>query len=99
MNPIHGQIEITTDENTSTPIFNGTMGEDDEPNPDILYSALNSDTIVGEVLNNFTYPIESVRITASVYDKNRLLAATGETYTSDYQLKPGSRIWIRYLLR
>jgi len=91
MNPIHGQIEITTDENTSTPIFNGTMGEDDEPNPDILYSALNSDTIVGEVLNNFTYPIESVRITASVYDKNRLLAATGETYTSDYQLKPGSR--------
>jgi hypothetical protein len=73
------------------PIFNGTIGEDDEPNPDILYSALNSDTIVGEVLNNFTYPIESVRITASVYDKNGLLAATGETYTSDYQLKPGSR--------
>ncbi len=73
--------EIPTDENTSTPIFNGTIGEDDEPNPDILYSALNSDTIVGEVLNNFTYPIESVRITASVYDKNGLLAGTGETYT------------------
>jgi hypothetical protein len=89
--PIHAQIEITTDENTSTPKFNGTIGEDDEPNPDILYSALNSDTIVGEVLNNFTYPIESVRITASVYDKNGLLVATGETYTSDYQLKPGSR--------
>jgi len=91
MNSTYAQIEITIDENIPAPIFNGTIGEDDEPKPDILYSELKSDTIVGEVLNNFTYPIELVRITASVYDKNGLLAATGDTYTNDYQIKPGGR--------
>jgi len=43
------------------------------------------------MLNNFTYPIESVRITASVYDKNSVISATGDSYTSDYQIKPGSK--------
>jgi hypothetical protein len=90
-NPIYGQIEITTDENISKPMFNETTSEDAEPKPDILYSALIKGTIVGEVLNNFTYPIESVRITASVYDKNGVIAATGETYVNDYQIKPGTR--------
>jgi hypothetical protein len=46
---------------------------------------------VGEVLNNFTYPIELVRITASVYDKNGVIAATGDYYANDYQIKPASR--------
>jgi Flp pilus assembly protein TadG len=91
MNPTHAQVEITTNENYSNPMFNGTISEDDEPIPAIIYSALKSDTIVGEVQNNFTYPIELVRITANVYDKNGLLAATGDTYTSDYQIKPGSK--------
>lgn len=91
MNPTHAQVEIPTNDNYSNPIFNGTRSEDHGPNPDIIYSALKSDTIVGEVKNNFTYPIELVRITASVYDKNRLLVATGDTYTSDYQIKPGSK--------
>jgi len=72
-------------------MFNETTSEDAEPKPDILYSALIKGTIVGEVLNNFTYPIESVRITASVYDKNGVIAATGETYVNDYQIKPGTR--------
>jgi hypothetical protein len=88
---IYAQIEITTDKNISSPKFNGTISEDAEPKPDILYSALHSDTIVGEVLNNFTYPIEAVRITASVYDKNGVIAATGDSYTSEYWIKPGSR--------
>jgi len=91
MNSTYAQIEIPTDKNITSPNFNGTVGEDTEPKPDILYSALKSDTIVGEVLNNFTYPIESVLITASVYDKNGVIAATGDTYTSDYQLKPGMK--------
>src|SRR6266498_4491655 len=91
MTSTYGQIEIPTDKNITSPNFNGTVGEDTEPKPDILYSALKSDTIVGEVLNNFTYPIESVLITASVYDKNGVIAATGDTYTSDYQLKPGMK--------
>jgi hypothetical protein len=88
---IYAQIEITTGENISSPKFNGTISEDAEPKPDILHSALHSDTIVGEVQNNFTYPIEAVRITASVYDKNGIIAATGDSYTSDYEIKPGSR--------
>jgi len=44
---IYAQIEITTGENISSPKFNGTISEDAEPKPDILYSALHSDTIVG----------------------------------------------------
>lgn len=59
-NPIHAQIEITTDENITPPIFNETKSEDSQSRPDILYSALNKDTVVGEVLNNFSYPIELV---------------------------------------
>jgi len=88
---IYAQIEITTDETISSPKFNGTISEDAEPRPQILDSALHSDTIVGEVLNNFTYSIEAVRITASVYDKNGVIAATGDSYTSEYWIKPGSR--------
>src|SRR5436309_2211589 len=57
VNSTHAQIEITTGENISSPIFNKTVSEDAEPKPDILYSTLHSGTILGEVLNNFTYPI------------------------------------------
>jgi hypothetical protein len=91
MNPIHAQIEITTGKNYSNLNFNGTRSEDSGPNPAIIFSALKSDTIVGVVQNNFTYPIELVRLTASVYDKNGLLTATGDTYTSDSQIKPGRK--------
>lgn len=91
MNSAYAQIEIPTDKNVTFPNFNGMIGQDTEPKPDILYSGLKSDTIVGEVSNNFTYPIESVLITASVYDKNGVIVATGDTYTSDYQIKPGMK--------
>jgi hypothetical protein len=87
----NAQIEVTVDENMSTPTFNDTLSEDAEPRPNILYSALNKDTIVGEVLNNFSYPIELVRITVTVYDKNGVIVATGDKYVNDYLIKPGSR--------
>ena len=87
----NAQIEVTVDENISTQISNSTQSEDAEPRPDILYSALNKDTIVGEVLNNFSYPIELVRITATVYDKNGVIVGTGDKYVNDYLIKPGSR--------
>lgn len=87
----NAQIEVTVDENMSTPTFNDTLSEDAEPSPDILYSALNKDTIVGEMLNNFSYPIELVRITATVYDKNGIIVATGDKYVNDYLIKPGNR--------
>ena len=85
------QIEITTDEKITPPIFNETKSQDAQPRPDISYSALNKDTIVGEVLNNFSYPIELVRITATVYDKNGIIVATGDKYVNDYLIKPGNR--------
>ena len=91
MNSTYAQIEIPTDKNVTSPNFNRTIGEDTEPKLDILYSALKTNTILGEVMNNFTYPIESVLITASVYDKNGVIAATGDTYTSDYQIKAGTK--------
>ena len=90
-NPIQAQIEITTDEKITPLIFNETKSEDAQPRPNIIYSALNKDTIVGEVLNNFSYPIELVRITATVYDKNDVIVATGDKYVNDYLIKPGSR--------
>jgi hypothetical protein len=73
------------------PIFNETQTEAPLLTPKILYSSLSNDTIVGEVLNNFSYPIELVRITAIVYDKNGIITATGDKYVNDYLLNPGSR--------
>ena len=90
-NTTNAQIEITTDEKTTPPIFNETKSEDSQPRPSILYSALNKDTIVGEVLNNFSYPIELVRVTATVYDKNGVIVATGDKYVNDYLMQPGIR--------
>lgn len=91
LSKVHGQIEITTDKVLEFPIFNATQTEQPLLSPKILYSALNNDTIVGEVLNNFSYPIELVRITATVYDKNGIITATGDKYVNDYVLKPGVR--------
>ena len=89
LSKLHGQIEITTEKVLELPIFNETQTEHPLVPPKILYSALNNDTIVGEVLNNFSYPIELVRITATVYDKNGVITATGDKYANDYVLKPG----------
>lgn len=91
LSKLHGQIEITTDKVLEFPIFNETQTEQPLAAPKILYSALNNDTIVGEVLNNFSYPIELVRVTATVYDKNGIITATGDKYVNDYLLKPGMR--------
>jgi hypothetical protein len=88
---LHAQVEITTDKVLEFPIFNETLTEEPLFTPKILYSSLSNDTIVGEVLNNFSYPIELVRITAIVYDKNGIITATGDKYVNDYLLKPGSR--------
>jgi hypothetical protein len=88
---LYGQIEIRTDKVLEFPIFNETQSEHPLLAPKILYSALNNDSIVGEVLNNFSYPIELVRISATVYDKNGIITATGEKYVNDYLLKPGVR--------
>jgi hypothetical protein len=91
INSTSAQIEVRPDEHLSSPLFNKTVSQDAEPKPNILYSALHSGIIAGEVLNNFTYPIEDVRITASVYDKNGLPVATGQYNANDYQIKPGNR--------
>jgi hypothetical protein len=88
---LHAQVEITTDKVLEFPIFNETLTEEPLFTPKILYSSLSNDTIVGEVLNNFSYPIELVRITAIVYDKNGIITATGDKYVNDYLLNPGSR--------
>jgi hypothetical protein len=91
LSKLYGQIEIRTDKVLEFPIFNETQSEHSLAAPKILYSALNNDTIVGEVINNFSYPIELVRITATAYDKNGIITATGEKYVNDYLLKPGVR--------
>jgi len=86
----NAQIEVSVNENLLTP-FENTLSENAVPAPDILYSKLNDDSIVGEVQNNFSYPIEQVRLTATVYDKNGVIVATGDKYINDYLLKPGER--------
>ena len=90
LNTAFSQVEITTNQKLTPPVFNETKSEDAQPRPNILYSALNGHTIVGEVLNNFSYPIELVRITATVYDKNDVIVATGDKYVNDYVINPGS---------
>lgn len=89
INLTFAQIEINTDENLVPLIANATQTEGAQPRPNILYSSLSNDSIVGEVVNNFSYPIELVRITATVYDKNGVVTATGDKYVNDYVLKPG----------
>ena len=91
LNLTFAQIEITTDEKITPPIFNETENQGAQPGLDILYSVLNKDTIVGEVLNNFSYPIELVRVTATAYDKDGVIVATGDKYVNDYLLQPGTR--------
>src|SRR5919106_2868513 len=91
LSKLHCQIEITTDKVLEFPIFNETQTEQSLIAPKILYSSLSNDTLVGEVLNNFSYPIELVSITATVYDKNGIITASGEKYVNDYVLKPGVR--------
>jgi hypothetical protein len=91
LNVTSAQIEITTDDKLSPPIFNETENQDVQPSLDILYSVLKKDTIVGEVLNNYSYPIELVRVTATVYDRGGVIVATGDKYVNDYLLQPGSK--------
>ncbi len=47
--------------------------------------------IVGEVQNNFTFPIQFVQITGTVYDSNHQLVATSNTYTDMDVLNPGAK--------
>jgi SLAP domain-containing protein len=91
LNLIFAQIEISTDEKITSPIFNQSQNQGTQPSLDVLYSALDRNTIVGEVKNNLSYPIEQVRVTATVYDKNGVIVATGDKYVNDYLIQPGSR--------
>jgi hypothetical protein len=91
LNLIFAQIEISTDEKIKSPIFNQSQNQGSQPSLDVLYSALDRNTIVGEVKNNLSYPIEQVRVTATVYDKNGVIVATGDKYVNDYLIQPGSR--------
>ena len=91
LNLIFAQIEISTDEKITSPIFNQSQNQGTQPSLNVLYSALEKDTIVGEVLNNLSYPIEQVRITATVYDKDNVILATGDKYVNDYLLLPGTK--------
>ena len=47
--------------------------------------------IVGQVQNNFTFPIQFVQITGTVYDSNHQLVATSDTYTDMDILNPGAK--------
>ena len=91
LNLIFAQIEISTDEKITSPLFNQSQNQGTQPSLDVLYSALQKDTMVGEVFNNLSYPIEQVRITATVYDKDNVILATGDKYVNDYLLLPGTK--------
>jgi hypothetical protein len=47
--------------------------------------------IVGQLQNNFTFPIQFVQITGTVYDSNHQLVATSDTYTDMDVLNPGAK--------
>jgi hypothetical protein len=54
--------------------------------------------IVGQVENNFTFPIQFVQITGTVYDSSRQLVSTGNTYTNVDELGPGEKSGFDVLL-
>ena len=54
--------------------------------------------IVGQVQNNFTFPIEFVQITGTVYDSSHQLVSTSDTYTNVDQLGPGEKSVLTYFL-
>jgi len=54
--------------------------------------------IVGQVQNNFTFPIEFVQITGTVYDSSHQLVSTSDTYTNVDQLGPGEKSGFDILL-
>lgn len=91
LNLIFAQIEISTDEKIISPISNQSQNQGTQPSLDVLYSALDRNTIVGEVKNNLSYPIEQVRVTATVYDKEGVIVAMDDKYVNDYLLPPGTR--------
>jgi hypothetical protein len=47
--------------------------------------------IIGQVQNNFTFPIQFVQITGTVYNSNHQLVATSDTYTDMDVLNPGAK--------
>ena len=54
--------------------------------------------IVGEIQNVFSYPVSSVKVTASVSDSNNLIVATPSSYTDIDQLRPGEKSGFQIVL-
>ena len=54
--------------------------------------------IVGQVQNNFTFPIQFVQITGTVYDSSHQLVSTSDTYTNVDELRPGEKSGFDILL-
>lgn len=69
-----------TDENPKLAITNFKLVTDDTDS-----------SIIGEVMNNTTDPINSIHITSSVYNLKNQLIATGDTTTDIDQLRPGEK--------
>ena len=69
-----------TDENPKLAITNSKLVNDDTDS-----------SIIGEIMNNTTDPINSIHITSSVYNLKNQLIATGDTTTDIDQLRPGEK--------
>lgn len=93
------QIELDVENRLNDANSNSTKAT--QPHLAIMNSAIykgisKQSHIFGEVLNNFTYPISSVRVYAAVYDDSGNVTATDYAYTRDYYMKPGQKsgFWI-----
>ena len=62
------------------------------PYQDVLYSS-----IIGEVVNNYSHPIESPQILASFYDSHGDIVETKHEYAQDNYLKPGAAVRIHHV--
>ena len=56
-------------------------------------------SIIGEVMNNTTDPIQDIHITSSVYNLKNQLIATGDTNLDIDQLRPGEKAGFEILLK
>ncbi len=57
--------------------------------PSSIYTNLVYSDIIGEVVNNFSFPVESVQVLVTTFDNRGNVIETKRDYAQDSYLKPG----------
>jgi hypothetical protein len=96
---VHNDTTVILTNTTTTKIHSKSNGIDSNTaNPTLVIPQIfiheytdktGSRYLVGDVINNFSFPIQSVRVTAILYDPQKHVAGTQSTYAYLDLLRPG----------